>query len=692
MIAFAAFLFFAVPSGTLQAPSGFDLFQRALVIERLEGKLDEALELYERILREFPEESGLRVRVLVELGRCYELKRREAEAVRAYEQVVLNHGEFEAQVEIARRRLAELRKRARPTASAAKLARQIWSGPDVDTEGAPSPDGRYLSYVDWDTGNLAVYEIASGQRRPLSQKKTYDESPEFALNSVVSPTGKEIAYTWLSQDLGYELRVVGSDGSGARTLHRNQKTEYIHPQDWSRDGENILALVYRSDGSRAVNLLSVADGSARELKRLEDDSPWKMSLSPDGRYVAYDFPQEGGVPERDIALLATDGSGESVLVEHPANDTFPLWAPDGKRLLFMSDRTGELGLWIAGVSEGEPKGSPEILFHDIGRSFPIGITRDGSFYYSLQTGMRDVYVASLEPETGKLAFAPEPLTPRFIGSKTDPDWSPDGEFLSYVSERGRSSPYRGNRVITIRSLSNGKERTLTPDVSYWWTPRWSPDGSFLRIHGQDQDGGEGLYQLDLESERTIPIYRSESGYLYMPVWSSDGKAVYFRRNAEGFHSIVALDLESGHASELYRVTLSSNIQHLDLSPNDREIAFVSGEGDGRAILAVSPVAGEPRTILPLPAGTRITTLAWSRDGRYIYLGRIGPEVQEGKAELWRVTARGGSPEPLGVSMEGLRALRFHPDGQRIAFAAGEYSEEVWVLENFLPPLKEGAGK
>src|SRR3972149_2727067 len=96
-IPFAASLFAVAFAGALPAPSGFDLFQRALVIERLEGKLDEALELYERILREFPDESGLRVRVLVELGRCYELKRREAEAVRAYEQVVLNHGEVEGQ-------------------------------------------------------------------------------------------------------------------------------------------------------------------------------------------------------------------------------------------------------------------------------------------------------------------------------------------------------------------------------------------------------------------------------------------------------------------------------------------------------------------------------------------------------------------------------------------------------------------
>lgn len=229
---------------------------------------------------------------------------------------------------------------------------------------------------------------------------------------------------------------------------------------------------------------------------------------------------------------------------------------------------------------------------------------------------------------------------------------------------------------------------MTPDVSYWWTPRWSPDGSFLRIHGQDTDAGEGLYQIDLESGRTATLYRSASGYLYMPAWSSDGKAVYFRLNASGFHSIVALDLEGGGERELYRVALSSNVQHLDLSPDDWEMAFVSGEGDGRAILTLSTLGGEPRRMVVLSAGVRVTTLAWSRDGRYLYFARTGPEVSDGKAELWRVPAKGGTSEPLGLSMEGLRELQFHPDGQRIAFAAGEYSEEVWVLENFLPPIGE----
>ena len=50
------------------------------------------------------------------------------------------------------------------------VVRQVWSGSDVDVEGAPSPDGRYLSYVDWDTGDLAVYELTTGKKRRLTNK------------------------------------------------------------------------------------------------------------------------------------------------------------------------------------------------------------------------------------------------------------------------------------------------------------------------------------------------------------------------------------------------------------------------------------------------------------------------------------------------------------------------------------------
>ena len=85
-----------------------------------------------------------------------------------------------------------------------------------------------------------------------------------------------------------------------------------------------------------------------------------MSLSPDGRYIAYDSPQAEEGPERDIFLLASDGSREVPLVRHPGHDAGPMWTPDGSRVLFFSDRGGALGLWSVSVAEGRPQGAPAL--------------------------------------------------------------------------------------------------------------------------------------------------------------------------------------------------------------------------------------------------------------------------------------------------------------------------------------------
>ena len=77
-----------------------------------------------------------------------------------------------------------------------------------------------------------------------------------------------------------------------------------------------------------------------------------MSLSPDGRYIAYDFPQAEEGPERDIFLLASDGSREVPLVRHPAHEAGPMWTPDGSRVLFFSDGCGG---WICQPPAGKPE-------------------------------------------------------------------------------------------------------------------------------------------------------------------------------------------------------------------------------------------------------------------------------------------------------------------------------------------------
>ncbi len=102
-------------------------------------------------------------------------------------------------------------------------------------------------------------------------------------------------------------------------------------------------------------------------------------VSPDGRYVVYDSPQSENSPNRDIFLLATDGSHEMTLVEHPANDFAPFWAPDGNRIVFASDRSGSMGVWVLEVVDGKPKGSPQLISDNLDGMWPLGLTQNGSY-------------------------------------------------------------------------------------------------------------------------------------------------------------------------------------------------------------------------------------------------------------------------------------------------------------------------
>ena len=90
--------------------------------------------------------------------------------------------------------------------------REVWSGDDVDAFGSVSPDGHYLSFTDWNTGDLAVRDLNSGATRRLTHEGARDRQ---ALNSVFAPDSRQIAYAWLNGGSD-EVRIINVDGSGER--------------------------------------------------------------------------------------------------------------------------------------------------------------------------------------------------------------------------------------------------------------------------------------------------------------------------------------------------------------------------------------------------------------------------------------------------------------------------------------------
>src|SRR5947208_14905025 len=107
-------------------------------------------------------------------------------------------------------------------------------------------------------------------------------------------------------------------------------------------------------------MLSVVDGSIHVLKSFGWNGA-NATLSPDGRFIAYDGPASESVGARDIFVLSADGSKDTVVVQGPANDYLPKWSPDGSRIVFFSDRTGSASLWSVPIEEGRPKGASELV-------------------------------------------------------------------------------------------------------------------------------------------------------------------------------------------------------------------------------------------------------------------------------------------------------------------------------------------
>ena len=657
------------------------LMQAAHQKQLVEGQLEEAIRLYKRVVQEHAANRALSAQALLEMGECYE-KLGNTEARKAYERLLRDYADQSDQVAAARRHLTALSGNGATNTSEMR-ARRVWTGDDVDTLGRASRDGAYLTYVDWETGDLAIRDLHTGEKRRLTNKGTWAVSHEFALSSVPSPDGKQVVYYWFNKDFGWDLRVVGLDGSAPRILNSNKEVEELDPVDWSPDGKYILARArfLGSDRTFHIVLVSATDGSVRVLKTLDWRFPGNMCFSPDGLYIAYDFPPEQDSPNRDIFLLSFDGGREVPLVQHPANDILLGWTPDGTSILFASDRTGNMGVWSVRVANSKPQQVPELIKADAGQVAALGLTRKGALYYGVRIGRQDVYVAALDIPTGKVLAAPSPLTQRYIGSNFSPFWSPDGQYVAFTSER-----QPGSRVVVIHSMVNGKERELAPNLGYFDLGPWSPDGRSLLLLGTDTTGHHGAFRIDVGSAAIAPVVLDDE--VYFPRWSPDGNAVFFRRGAddEKGSSVAVRDLETGQEKELYRAGSSSFIEpNIDVSPDGRQVALqVLSPKQPELLLVVPGSGGEARKLLEVHQPELIKWIAWTPDSRYILFAEGRALTDEPKNELWRIPAEGGAPEKLALEMDSLREVRFHPDGHHIAFTAGQNKSEVWVMENFLP--------
>jgi Tol biopolymer transport system component len=694
------------------AQSGQDLFQQALVMERANGELRGAIALYERIIEEFTDDRELAARALVQIGGCYE-KLGQDEAQTAYQRVVDDYPDQAEVVAEARERLAALRRSFDDTESSSITVRRVWAGrygDPVEFSGGPSPDGRYLVYIDWDTGNLAVRDLVNGQSRQLTRDGYQAEAGGFPVAATVSPNGDYVAYPWVTADSTMELRVIGIDGSGQRSLCSHSDIG-LYPGSWSPDGQHI-AVTFHTAGENTTEVVwvSTEDGSMTRLGTFDFRGGMPLSHSPDGRFVAAHLPVLEDSNHSDISLIATDGSGVVPLVAHPSDDRLMGWLPGTEHLLFLSDRSGSWDLWAVRVQDGEAQGDPRPVKRAIGDVGHMGFTGDGEFFYYQYTLRYTTSIVPFDENTGLIRLQEsEPLLG--ASSNNRPAWSPSGEQLAFV-RRVPAPPGRGYRgyrdyqkVLSVRNVTTGEEGALASHLvpATVGTPEWFRDGqSILLIAMLEEDNVTGdwsnvptaLYRVDLASGEATSLM----GFRPDPAWwfgisalpTSSGDGVIYVHDGR----LAVRDIASGREVELYRhPDLASHI--LALSPDGENVLFGIADStvddqrpktalrEGGRLMMVPSRGGDVRELVRLEVPCTVRDVTWTSDGRYVlYVQR-----DEGGTAIMRV-APGGIPDRLWeTAPRTLGMLSSSPDGRRAAYITQENEAEIWVMENLKEVLQ-----
>ncbi|MGE4086280.1 MAG: TolB family protein [Vicinamibacterales bacterium] len=240
-------------------------------------------------------------------------------------------------------------------------------------------------------------------------------------------------------------------------------------------------LVFQSDraGRPAIYTLALTTGTVARLSGEPGWSETNPRWSPDGRQVVFASNRahyEGAAPERgtadmDLWLVNADGTGRRRLTTDPANESDPAWDADGRSIVFSSDRDSRGDLYRLRLDTGV---TTRLTTHYVGRAImPAVAASSGRVAFAAQTlrmgAFWDFQVHLLDPRSG--VASPLPAS----AGACWPAWSRDGRRLAHVN-LGKDEP----SSLLVRTMPDGASTRVPGPRELWsYYPEWSPDDTKL---------------------------------------------------------------------------------------------------------------------------------------------------------------------------------------------------------------------
>jgi Tol biopolymer transport system component len=350
-------------------------------------------------------------------------------------------------------------------------------------------------------------------------------------------------------------------------------------------------------------------------------------------------PEIAFVSGGDIWVAPVGGGEAHILIAHPAEESRPLYSPDGSKLAFMSTRTGGGDIYILTLATDELK---RLTFDD-GPEQLDAWSRDGKWIY-FSTGAHDVGRKNDIYRVSADGGTPMPVSADRFTNEFQAAPAPDGSTIAF-SARGVSDSqwwrhghsHLDESEIWLRKETGAYEKVVDLNGRNVW-PMWTPDGRTLYFMS-DRTGPQNIWSLTLGG-KPKQVTKFTDGRVLWPSISYDGKSIVFERDFK----IWKLDTKTGEASQVQlklmgmaagpgttHLTLNT-FTDLALSPDARKIAliahgevFASGAREGGEAARVTHTPVPESAVSWSPDSTRVVYVSERNADKHVFVYHLTPK-------------------------------------------------------------------